>query len=64
MKKKLIAVRIKPSHVAILKQIAAYKENTVSELIRDLIEELVKTLAKDKRFQKILKAELRKKGKK
>jgi Arc/MetJ-type ribon-helix-helix transcriptional regulator len=66
MKKKLIAVRLKQSSVETLKQWAALKEETVSEVIRDLVEKLVEKIREDQEFQKFLevKAKLRKKGKK
>jgi predicted DNA-binding protein len=51
MKKKLIAVRLKHSDVELLKQLATHKEETVSEVIRDLIETGLENLI-DKGFLK------------
>jgi len=65
MKKQLIAVRLRQSDVAFLKQLATIEEKTVSELIRDVIGKTVENFAENKEFQKRLRAELRKKkGKK
>jgi hypothetical protein len=47
MKKQLIAVRLKASDVEILKKVAAAHEETVSEVIRTLVENMTARYRKD-----------------